>query len=614
MKKVLFYFISFVLLTVISVGEIQAQNKNTPASAQDTKRGRKDREKPEQSLVKKKPIPSKNIKITGNWVDVAKAFDDTDKGLSSSNPIEITSAEQLAYLAKQVNAGNNYAGKHIKLVADINLGGREWTPIGQFGINNDSLRFCGSFYGDGHKIEKMAITKGGDYSGLFGVCGTGSYIEKLHVVDCYVRGKMMVGGMVGELINGSISGCSVSGNVIATNECVGGMAGINNGTIVNSQSSAVVFGNSNDTGGFGGVNGEKMLGVIDNCKVTGSVTGYWNVGGLVGRNNNVVSNCQASGDVIGEEWVGGLIGWTDKGMISFCQASGNVKGYFDVGGLVGFNGYLNSLVKISNSHATGRVLGNGAGNYCIGGLVGHSGGIISDCYATGAVDGEESVGGLIGEHGGKTINSYATGNVRGSFDVGGLIGFNGYPESKTYVENCYASGTVIGYKVYNYGIGGLVGYSGGTISRCYATGNTSGEDAVGGLVGEQVGTVSNCYATGMVTAKITAGGLVGWNWAVINNCLAVGIVVCNTGDSGGFIGQNHDKGAVVQNGYFDRQTTRQEKGIGRNNNDRNSLVQQLSTDELKNGKLPEGFEETVWEAANGQYPKLKAVDAKLENL
>lgn len=624
MKRVLYYLIPFVLLTVITVVEIQAQNENVPASAQSSKRSRKSREKPEQALVKKKPIPARNIKTTGNWMSSAVAFDDVNKGTSISNPIEIASAEQLAYLAKQVKEGNNYAGKHFKLMADINLNGREWTPIGTSdafdafdadNVNNDdhSLRFCGSFHGDGHKIEKMAITKGGDYSGLFGACGTGSHIEKLHIVDCYVRGRMIVGGMVGELVNGSVSDCSVSGNVIASNECVGGIVGINNGTIVNSQTSVTVFGNSSDTGGLAGASGDRMPGVVDHCKATGTVSGYWNVGGLIGRNNGVVSNSQASGDVIGEEWVGGLIGWTDKGMVSFCQASGNVNGFFDVGGLVGFNGYLKSTVQINNSHATGKVIGSGSGNYCIGGLAGYSGGIITDCHATGVVDGEESVGGLVGEHGGKTINSYATGDVRGSFDTGGLIGFNGFPGSQAIVENCYASGTVTGYRVNNYGIGGLIGYSGGNVSRCYSTGSTSGEDAVGGLIGEQEGTLTNCYATGTVTAKITAGGLTGWNWMKISSCFAIGFVNCN-GIAGGLIGQNQDKDAVVKNSYFDWQSTKQPKGVGQNNNERSTLVKPLPTEELKNGSFPQGFEATVWEAAEGQYPKLKAIHVKPENL
>ena len=613
--KILYYLIPFVLLSAITIGEIQAQNQNVPASVQETKRGRKEREKPERSLVKKKPVPARDIKTNGNWIDFAVAFDDEQKGTSMSNPVEIASAGHLAYLAQQVNDGNNYAGKYFILTADIYLHGHEWIPIGLFGDDYDdhSSRFCGNLNGNGHKIMKMAITKGGDYSGLFGVCGAGSYIERLHIDDCYVRGKMMVGGLAGEVINGSVSGCTVTGHVIASNECVGGVAGANNGTLINCQSSATVFGNSNDTGGLAGASGDRMLGVVENCKAFGTVTGYWNVGGLVGRNNGVISNSQASGDVVGEDWIGGLIGWTDKGMVTSCHASGDVRGYYDVGGLVGFNGYMNSTVQISNCHATGRVTGVGSGSNCIGGLVGYSGGIIAECSATGVVDGEESIGGLIGEHGGKTINSHASGLVRGGYDVGGLIGFNGFTGSPAYVENCYSSGMVTGYKTGNYGIGGLTGYSGGTITRCYTTGAVTGIDAVGGLVGEQSGTVTNCYATGTVTAKVTAGGLAGWNWGKIICCYATGFVNCD-GVAGGFIGQNQDKDAVVRNSYYDWKSTKQPKGIGQNNNERSSLVKPKASEELQDGAFPDGFEASVWETAKGQYPKLRAFHAKLENI
>ena len=512
-----------------------------------------------------------------------------------------------------MNAGNNYAGKYIKLVADIQLGGFEWTPVGKLGEDDEdnSRQFCGSFNGNGFKIEKLSITKGDDYAGLFGICGTGSHIEKLQIVDCYVTGKMIVGGLVGELLNGTVSECSVSGHVIASSECVGGIAGINNGTISNSRSSAEVFGNSGATGGLVGVNGDRMMGVLDKCVANGIVTGYWNVGGLVGRNHSTIKNCEALGDVSGEEWIGGLVGWTDMGTITSCKASGNVKGFFDVGGLVGFNGYLNSDPRIVSSHATGKVTGVGIGNNSIGGLAGFSGGIIDDCYATGAVEGEEAIGGLIGEHGGKAINSYATGNVNGVFDTGGLIGNNGYTGSKSYVENCYAIGKVTGLKTNSFGIGGLAGYSGGAIVRCYATGLTSGWDNVGGLVGELEGTLTDCYASGIVSAKMNAGGLVGWNWSSINSCYATGWISCEI-NAGGLIG-HQDKDATVSDSYFDWQTTKQIRGFGVNNNMR-SMVKPLTTEVFKSGNTPEGFDNKVWEIEFGQYPKLKAINVKLEDI
>lgn len=609
MKRFVCYFISLLFLTIIATGNLHAQNENDPGAEKTIKRGRKDREKPERTLiVKRTTVPSdKKRRVSGNWWSRVTPFDETGgKGSSESNPITIGSAEQLAYLALQVNKGNNYAGKYFKLTADIDLGAHEWTPIGAFGENYEDQRgrFCGLFYGNGHKVENMTIVRGIEYLGLFGVCGAGSYIEKLGVTDCFVKGRMIAGGLVGEIIEGTIFDCYVTGDIITSHECVGGLVGINNGAITGSHSAAMVFGNSNDVGGLAGVNGDRTMGVISNSYATGAVNGYWNTGGLVGRNNSIISNCYATGDVSGEEWVGGLVGWADNGMVANSHAKGNVKGYFDVGGLMGFNGYQRSLAAVNNCYATGSVSGNGAGSYCIGGLIGYSGGTILNSYATGEISGDESVGGLVGEQGGKVINSYATANVNGSFDVGGLIGFNGYPGSNTIVENCYSSGAVTGYRVFNYSIGGLAGYSGGTISKCYAEGPVIGEETVGGLVGEQGGVLINSYATGSVDGKISAGGLVGWNWAKLQYCYAAGPVK-SQGDVGGLIGANQDAEAVISQCYFDKQTTGQTNGIGKDNNGQGDNITAKTTAELQSNALPEGFDKKNWETAVGSYPKLK---------
>ena len=607
MEKIRYCYIYIFLLFITASANIWGQN-NVPMSEQVSRPEIKKRERPERALVKRKPIHAKHFRTTGKWIDFAVAYDEENKGLSISNPVEIRTAEQLAYLAKRVNDGENYAGRHFTLMADINLHGRQWTPIGLFGEDYDdnSKRFCGLFHGNGHKIEHLIITDGEDYIGLFGVCGAKSYIEKLHIAHCYIRGKMIVGGLIGEQIGGSVSECSVSGTVIGNGECAGGMVGINNGTIINSQSSADVFGNSGNTGGLAGVSGETMPAVIDNCKATGHVTGYWNVGGLVGRNNSLISNSQASGNVDGDEWVGGLVGWQDAGMVNLCHASGTVKGFFDVGGLVGFNGYLRSTVQIANSYATGKVSGVSSGNFCIGGLAGHSGGIITDCYATGNVKGEESVGGLLGENMGRTVNSYSKGNIHGYCDCGGLVGFNGYAGSISYLENCYSTGNVHGFSTNNYSLGGLIGFSGGTVVRCHSSGSVTGTEIIGGLIGDQSGTVTDCYATGNIHATKGAGGLVGWNTAKISNSFATGHINSHGTAVGGLIGQNAKDG-VVENTYYDRETTKKNNGFGQNKNEDSSVkITPLSTVELKNGSFPEGFDTAVWEVRAGQYPGLKS--------
>ena len=596
-----YYYVAFFFLFLFA--DVQAQNMNHPSTAQQSsKRVRKIADRPERVLYRKRPLPVKDIRTTMNWIDFAVAFNFDFENPDKDRQIEISSAGQLAYLAKTVNDGYNFEGIHFKLTSNINLDGREWTPIGMYDAN---ARFCGIFNGNGFRIENLTITQRRDYAGLFGVCGKGSHLENINLENAYVVGQMSVGGLAGEMIEGVITGCSVSGYIVASNEYVGGLIGVNGGKIINSRSTAEVHGNSNDTGGLAGVNGDIFPGTIENSVAEGFVTGYWNVGGFVGRNAGDITNSHATGDVEGEDWVGGFAGWTDLGTIKNCHATGNVTGFFDVGGLVGFNGYAGSTAQITGSSASGDVSGNGPGNHCIGGLAGFSGGIITDSHATGFVDGEGAIGGLAGENGGRISNSYATGNVMGHFDTGGLVGFNGHVRSRALIENSRATGRVWAYGPQNYAFGGLAGYSGGRIVRSFATGNTSGDDTIGGLVGENEGIIENSFSKGTVTARrLTAGGLVGWNWGRIEYSFAAGQVNSRR-NSGGLIGQNQDSEAVVISGFFDRQTTRQSRGAGINNNERNSSIEALSTQELQSGRLPAGFNAAIWETVEGEYPRLK---------
>jgi filamentous hemagglutinin family protein len=252
--------------------------------------------------------------------------------------------------------------------------------------------------------------------------------------------------------------------------------------------------------------------------VGGSVSGYGQVGGLVGRSWGVgttVSNSYNTGSVSGSGEIGGLVGGT-YGTISNSYATGSVNGNCGgacyVGGLVGRN-YGGT---VSNSHATGNV----SGNVYVGGLVGESNnnGTISNSYATGSVNGGASVGGLVGWNGACTIsNSYATGSVSGYRAVGGLVG-----EFSGTVSNSYATGSVKG----TWEVGGLVGNSSGTISNGYATGSVVGTNHAGGLVGRNYGAVSTSYATGSVSGSSGIGGLVGrnGNGGTATNCYATGSV------------------------------------------------------------------------------------------
>jgi hypothetical protein len=148
----------------------------------------------------------------------------------------------------------------------------------------------------------------------------------------------------------------------------------------------------------------------------------------------------------------------------------------------------------------------GSGDY-VGGLVGRSGGLLLNCYTTGAVRGENAVGGLVGyDYQGTVTQCHSASAVNGDWTVGGLVGFN-----SGLLTQCYSTGTVSAMTR----VGGLVGATGGTVTDCYSTAAVRGTSYVGGLVGESQGqgSVTQCYSSGAVSGENAVGGLVGYRWA-----------------------------------------------------------------------------------------------------
>jgi len=133
-------------------------------------------------------------------------------------------------------------------------------------------------------------------------------------------------------------------------------------------------------------------GVVENIgMVNVTVTGDYNVGGLVGYSQGIVSNSYSSGSVTGGHGIGGLVGRSDD--------------------------------TVNNSYSTADV----TGSQWVGGLVGYSqGSTVSNSYSSGSVNGNNYVGGLMGENVGDVSSSYSTGIITGSRYVGGLVGANSY--------------------------------------------------------------------------------------------------------------------------------------------------------------------------------------------
>ena len=187
----------------------------------------------------------------------------------------ITTREGLAAMANDL--GGSYT-----LGVDIDLGGTDWTPIG-----NNSAPFTGTLHGNGHAIRNLVCTNslsGSDYRGLFGYA-SGAVIDGVSVSGT-VAGKQYVGGLVGCITGGTvISNCIATVEIAATNMYAGGLVGACAG-------------------------GSAVNRIVD-CRADGFVSGSGMAGGFIGYvyAPAVISNCVARGDVrSAASYYGGFVG------------------------------------------------------------------------------------------------------------------------------------------------------------------------------------------------------------------------------------------------------------------------------------------------------------------
>lgn len=260
-------------------------------------------------------------KTVDTWDGTAVAF--TKGSGTEEDPWLIENAEQLAYLAQQVNNGTDYRGKHFRLVSDLDLSVKEWTPIG-----TEGNLFWGGFDGDGHTITGMTITgKENSYVGLFGECrnftAASSYIKSVTVKGANISGKSFVGAIAGAGAN--ISDCYSIENTIYASRCVGGVCGSLIGKISGCYNSSSVSGISTAGGIMGSASYEGNVGngVVQYCYNIGTVTVSQqdsSVGGITGASANRydISNCLNCGKITGNgKNVGGIAGSTDSNYMNF---------------------------------------------------------------------------------------------------------------------------------------------------------------------------------------------------------------------------------------------------------------------------------------------------------
>jgi len=189
---------------------------------------------------------------------------------------------------------------------------------------------------------------------------------------------------------------------------------------------------------FGIINGA----TIQNLGITDiAIVGTYFVGGVVGKSSisSTITNCYSTGSVSGNYHVGGLVGYNDNSNVSNSYSTVTVSGSQNVGGLMGYN--INNST-VSYSYSTGTVTGS---NQIVGGLVGYNydGSIITKCYSTGSVSAaKQRAGGLVGYNYGSTIsNSFSSGDVTrlsgSSTEFGAFCGIN-----TSTIEYCYSIGSV----------------------------------------------------------------------------------------------------------------------------------------------------------------------------
>ena len=262
----------------------------------------------------------------------------------------VTSAEGLKNIAELVNGGKTDI--NITLDKNIDLTGKEWTPIG---ISSSS--YTGTFDGGGHTISGLTVTGSDEYAGLFGYIGSGGTVKNVKLEDVQIESDNQyanVGGVAG-YSRGNIENCSVSGSVSGnrnsdgTDNCVGGVVGQQfDGSITGCSSSTIVEG----MGGVGGVAGKTANATLTACYATEDVTvertptNNTYAGGVVGSNfSSTLIACYATGSVTGTGtetgpiYVGGVTGDNASGTLTACyHATGTVSGPVSAtGGVTGRN-------------------------------------------------------------------------------------------------------------------------------------------------------------------------------------------------------------------------------------------------------------------------------------
>ena len=245
----------------------------------------------------------------------------------------VTSADGLMHVADLVNGGKTDI--NITLDKNIDLTGKDWTPIGTDYDNS----YKGTFDGGGHTITGLTFTTNDEYAGLFGWLNRAGTVKNVVMEGVQITSNQIYGGSIGGVVGygwGTIENCSVSGSV--------------SGTVY-----------------VGGVVGVQIGGSITGCSSSATVKGTVDVGGVAGQTNSsaTLTACYATGNVIIEmdpkkNIAGGsLVGMNAGSSLLACYATGNVTstgsstGKVHIGGFLGNNYTTVTAGYWKNNHEQG---------------------------------------------------------------------------------------------------------------------------------------------------------------------------------------------------------------------------------------------------------------------
>ena len=273
----------------------------------------------------------------GSWVDGGgESGAAEDLGYiydSNTNTYTVYNADGLMNVAELVNGGKTDI--NITLDKNIDLTGKGWTPIGTDYDNS----YKGTFDGGGHTITGLTFTTNDEYAGLFGWLNRAGTVKNVVMEGVQITSNQIYGGSIGGVAGyswGTIENCSVSGSV--------------SGTVY-----------------VGGVVGVQIGGSITGCSSSATVKGMVDVGGVAGQTNSsaTLTACYATGNVIIEmdpkkNIAGGsLVGMNAGSSLLACYATGNVTstgsstGNVHIGGFLGDNYTTVTACYWKNNHEQG---------------------------------------------------------------------------------------------------------------------------------------------------------------------------------------------------------------------------------------------------------------------